>query len=225
MVKIMKNRLIIVFFAMLTGFITYAQEEEENLGKISMSETAELIQGDIINFDTPIKDNIVQLQQIGDNNKLNANQNLIQNTVYILTAEQTGNSNEGFIEQNGGAHESLLMQSGNSNVANLFSIGYDTKNGVFQIGNNNLANSSIENNSLTPKSIQSYQLGDHNQINLSLQAGTIDPTLGGLLIEQRGDNNMADVMIDNYNVPYMKIEQTGGAKVIIHNSDFNYPVK
>ena len=85
--KIMKNSLILPFFVFLTGFIAYGQEEEGNIGKISVSETAELIQGDIINFETPINDNIVQLQQIGENNKLYANQKQVQNIAYILTAE------------------------------------------------------------------------------------------------------------------------------------------
>ena len=67
--------------------------------------------------------------------------------------------------------------------------------------------------------------GNNNEIMLNFLSIYENPTPNGLFINQDGNNNMADITIDNYNIPEIRIEQTGGAKVIIHNSDFNFPVK
>ena len=220
----MQKRLILFFSLMLFVFLANAQREE-NTGTLTTGETFELIQRDFIEFDNPVLNDVVQLQQIGNKNELTAVQQLDDQATYILTAEQDGNKNIGYIDQTGSSHESLLLQKGNSNIANLWSRGSNTQNSVYQDGNNNLVDSYIENYGLTTKSATSYQEGNNNLINLDFLSGITNPTPNGLLIDQGGTGNMADVTIDNYNVPYLKIEQTGGAKVIINNSDFNFPMK
>ena len=218
----MNVKLILVFCLFLTATCAFAQKPE-NTGILTTSETAELIQGDFIDFTNPVKNDIVQLRQIGNLNQLNAVQQLDNPSVYILNAEQNGNNNNGTLDQSGNNHESLLLQEGNNNVASLFSAGAYTQNRVYQDGNGNEVYSFIENYTLTQKSATSLQAGNNNEITLNFLSGTENPTPFGLLIDQDGNNNMADVTFDNYNIPYIKIEQSGGAKVIIHNSDFNYP--
>ena len=220
----MTKRLLIFFIFLLLVFYANAQKEK-NTGTFTTSETVELIQRDIIDFESPIINDVIQLQQIGNNNELTAIQQLDGPAIYILTAEQNGNKNIGYIDQKGSNHESLLLQRGNSNVANLWSIGSNSQNKVYQLGNNNQVDSFIQNDLSIIKSAISYQEGNNNLINLNFISGITNPVPIGLLIDQGGAGNMADVTIDNFNVPYLKIEQTGGAKVIIHNSDFNYPMK
>lgn len=220
----MQKRLILFLGLFLIVFSTIAQKEE-NSGRLSTGETAELISRDIIEFDNPIMKDVVHLQQIGNQNELSILQQIDNRATYILTAEQIGNKNIGYIDQNGDNHESLLLQRGNSNTANLWSIGSSTHNSVYQDGHNNQVDSFIQNQLPATKSATSIQQGNNNFINLNFLSGVIDPTPNGMLIDQGGTGNMADVTIDNFNVPYLKIEQTGGAKVIINNSDFNYPMK
>ena len=220
----MLHKLVMIFSLFFFVFAAYGQKKE-NTGTITSGETVELIQGDFIEFDIPVINDVVQIQQIGNKNDLKAIQQLDDQNTYILTTEQVGNKNIGFIEQRGSNHESLLIQRGNSNVANMWSVGINTQNRIYQDGNNNSVDSYMENYLSVMKSTTSYQEGNNNLIYLNFLSGKENSTPFGLLIGQEGTGNMADVMIDNYNVPYMKIEQTGGAKVIIHNSDFNYPVK
>lgn len=220
----MTLRFTIILVMVIAAFNSLAQKPE-NTGTLTTSETAELIQGDFIEFETLLINDVVQLRQIGNLNQLTAVQQLDNPSVYILTAEQNGNNNIGYIDQSGNMHESLLLQKGNNNLANLISQGNNTQNRVLQDGNGNEIESLIENYTLTQRSATSLQVGNNNEIILNFYSGIDNPTPFGLLIDQDGNNNMADVTIDNYNVPYIKIEQTGGAKVIIHNSDFNYPTK
>lgn len=221
----MRHRLIIFLFLLISGIHVKAQENDKNSDIVSTSETAELIQGNFIEFENPVLNDVIQLQQIGNKNEITAIQQLDDQATYVLTAEQNGNMNIGYIDQTGSKHESLLLQSGNSNVAHLWSRGSNTQNRVYQDGNNNLVDSYIENSLSFTKSTTSFQQGNNNLINLNFLSGITNPTPIGLLIDQGGTGNMADITIDNYNIPYLKIEQTGGAKVIIQNSDFNYPMK
>lgn len=217
-------KLIMIFSLFFVVFSANGQKKE-NTGTFTSGETVELIQGDFIEFDNPVINDVVQIQQIGNKNDLKTIQQLNDQNTYILTTEQHGNNNTGYIDQRGSNHESLLIQNGNSNVANMWSLGINTQNRIYQDGNNNLVDSYIENNLPTTKSAISYQEGNNNLIYLNFLSGITNPTPIGLLIDQKGTANMADVTIDNYNIPYLKIEQTGGAKVIINNSDFNYPIK
>jgi hypothetical protein len=212
-------------FLYISGIYATAQENDKFPESISMSETTELIQGDFIDFEMPIINDVVQLRQVGSLNQLTAIQQLENPSVYILTAQQNGINNTGLITQSGDNHESLLLQKGNLNSANLSSNGSLTQNWVYQDGNSNRVESLIENYTLNPKSTISIQEGNNNEVMLNFLSVHENPTPNGLLINQEGNNNMTDITIDNYNVPYIKIEQTGGAKVIIQNSDFNFPMK
>ena len=71
----MTKRLFLFFISMLFAFYANAQKEE-NTGTLSTSETVELIQRDIIDFENPIINDVIQLQQIGNNNELTAIQQL-----------------------------------------------------------------------------------------------------------------------------------------------------
>jgi hypothetical protein len=209
----------------ISGIHTKAQENDKSSKDISMNGTTELIQGDFIDFEMPVVNDVVQLRQVGNLNQLTAIQQLENPSVYILTAQQNGNNNTGLLTQSGDNHESLLLQKGNLNSANLSSKGSLTQNWVYQDGNGNQVESLIENYTLNQKSTTSIQEGNNNEVMLNFISVYENPTPNGLFINQDGNNNMADITIDNYNIPDIKIEQMGGAKVIIQNSDFNYPLK
>ena len=96
----MQKRLILFLGLFLIVFSTIAQKEE-NSGRLSTGKTAELISRDIIEFDNPIMKDVVHLQQIGNQNELSILQQIDNRATYILTAEQIGNKNIGYIDQNG----------------------------------------------------------------------------------------------------------------------------
>lgn len=221
----MQNKIILLFSLLLVGFFANAQDEEENPGTLTTGETEELLQVNIIDFGSPVINDILKLQQVGDGNKLIAIQQLNDNSTYIFSAKQSGDNNSGFINQNGNNHESLLFQNGNLNIANLWSVGANTQNFVQQEGNANLVNSYIENFNFPSKTATSIQVGDDNEINLALTDVGASNNLSGIMVLQTGSSNFAELFLDHYNAPYLKIEQTGGAKISIKHTDFSFPTK
>ncbi len=219
----MRNKIILLFSLLLVVFFANAQDEEENTGILTTSETEELLQVNIIEFGSPVINDILQLQQVGDDNKLIAIQQLSDNTSYVFTAKQTGDGNIGYVNQTGNNHESLLFQNGNLNIANLWSVGANTQNFVQQEGNANLVNSFVENFNSPSKTVTSIQIGDDNEINLAL----IDEgaSLSGIAVLQTGQSNFAELYLNHFDSPYLNVVQTGGAKISITHTDFSFPTK
>jgi hypothetical protein len=168
---------------------------------------------------------MLQLQQIGNNNQITAIQQLNGNLQFILTANQEGTGNIGYINQLGNGHESLLVQNGNTNVANLWSVGSQTQNFVQQEGIGNLVNSYIENYNFQSRTTSSIQVGDGNKLNLQLPDNNSENSLIGIMVLQTGAGNSADLFLDHFEAPYLKVEQTGGAAISISHSAFNFPTK
>ncbi len=129
----MKFALIFILLFSATSFNAFSQDDvEETI--LTPGETVELISGQIIDFGYSVINDMLQLQQIGNNNQITAIQQLNGNTQFILTANQEGTGNIGYINQSGNGHESSLVQNGNTNVANLWSVGSQTQNFVQQEG-------------------------------------------------------------------------------------------
>jgi len=141
----------------------------------------------------------------------------------LTVIRQVGNENSSYIEQTGSGLETHLWQSDFSNEANLQSVGNNIQTFVEQTGDENIINSRIENDITTTKSAFAYQIGNYNEIKLDFRSGNENPTPDEVILKQHGDGNFADVELSNYDVPGIKIEQTGGAKVVVRNSVFNYP--
>ncbi len=220
----MKFAHIFILFLIVTSFSAFAQEEVPET-VLTPRETVELIKGQVIDFGYSVINDMLQIQQIGDNNQITAIQQLNGNAQYILTANQSGTGNIGYINQSGDGHESLLIQNGSINTANLWSVGSQTQNFVQQEGIGNQVNSYIENYNFQSRTATSIQLGDGNKINLQLPDNKAENSLMGIAVLQTGGGNSADLYLDHFEAPYLKVEQTGGAAISITHSAFNFPTK
>jgi hypothetical protein len=220
----MKFALIFILLFSATSFNAFSQDDvEETI--LTPGETVELISGQIIDFGYSVINDMLQLQQIGNNNQITAIQQLNGNTQFILTANQEGTGNIGYINQSGNGHESSLVQNGNTNVANLWSVGSQTQNFVQQEGIGNQVNSFIENYNSQSRTATSIQIGDGNKLNLQLPDNNSENSLIGIMVLQTGAGNSADLYLDHFEAPYLKVEQTGGAAISITHSAFNFPTK
>lgn len=216
----MKSTQIFIFFLVIISFSSFAQVYVLE-GVLTTSETMELIGGHIISFGSAQRD-VLQIEQIGNNNQLTAIQQLTQSGSYVFQTLQKGDNNMGYTYQSGVGHELILNQNGNNNEANLQSIGSNTKNFVQQEGSYNFVNSFIENTSLESRTATSVQIGDKNSINLQLPDNNTNKSL---MVLQTGTGNSADLLLNQFDAPSLKVEQTGGATVLITQSDFNFPTK
>lgn len=212
-----------VLFLAITSLGAFAQEDEPKT-VLSKSETIELIGSHVISFGSDEKE-VLGVEQTGDNNQLTAIQQLTQPDNYVFQTAQTGDNNVGYTFQAGTNHELILNQNGNNNEANLWSYGLSTQNFVQQEGSNNFVNSYIENTSTDSRTATSMQIGDNNSINLQLPDTNPVNTLKGITILQTGTGNSAELMLNHFDSPYLKVEQTGGATVSITHSPFNFPTK
>ncbi len=88
----------------------------------------------------------------------------------------------------------------------------------------NQVNSFIENYNLT-RTATSIQVGDGNKLNLQLPDNNSENSLIGIMVLQTGAGNSADLYLDHFEAPYLKVEQTGGAAISITHSAFNFPTK
>ena len=219
----MKSAQIFILFLTIISISAFAQDDLQE-GVLTTSETVELIGGHIISFGSVEKD-VLEVQQIGNNNQLTAIQQLTQNGSYVFQTMQNGNDNVGYTYQSGVGHELILNQNGNNNEANLWSFGSSTQNFVQQEGNNNFVNSYVENTSMVSRTATSIQIGDNNSINLQLPDYNTNKSLMGILVLQTGTGNTADLFLNQFDAPYLKVEQTGGAKFSISHSPFNFPTK
>lgn len=221
--KPMKLAQMFVLFLLITSFGTFAQEDEPKT-VLSKSETIELIGSHVISFGSAEKE-VLGVEQTGDNNQLTSVQQLTQPDNYVFQTAQTGDNNVGYTFQAGTNHELILNQNGNNNEANLWSYGLSTQNFVQQEGSNNFVNSYIENTSMDSRSATSIQLGDNNKINLQLPDNSPLSALKGIVVLQTGPGNSADIMLNHYGSPFLKVEQTGGAAISITHSAFNFPTR
>lgn len=219
----MKSVKIFILFLAVTAFNAFAQDDVRE-GVLTTSETVELIGGHIISFGSLQKD-ILEVKQIGNNNQLTAIQQLTQTDNYVFQTVQTGDNNVGYTFQAGTGHELILKQNGNNNEANLWSFGSSAQNFVQQEGSNNFVNSYIENISMESRTATSIQIGDNNKINLQLTDTNPLNTLKGITILQTGPGNSADIMLNHFDSPSLKVEQTGGAAIQITRSAFNFPTR
>ena len=173
--------------------------------------------------------NVLRINQIGNGNEMVAIQQLSDNQNYILTARQQGVGNKGYINQTGFDHESVLSQKNSEgnlgNEANLWSVGGNTKNFVRQEGSENFVNSYVENTTGFIRRAISIQQGDNNRIDLELLGSGEADNLMGVRVTQTGDANSANLDLENFNSPYIKVNQTGGANIEITHSDFYFPGK
>lgn len=219
----MKSAQILMLFLLISSFYAFAQEDEQKT-LLTKSETIELIGSHVISFGSAEKE-LIGVKQTGDNNQLTAIQQLTQSENYIFQTVQTGYNNVGYTFQAGTGHELILNQNGNNNEANLWSLGKSTQNFVQQEGSGNFVNSYIENTSMDSRIATSIQIGDNNKINLQLTDMNAGNTLKGVAILQTGLGNSADLMLNYFDLPYLKVEQTGGATIQITHSAFYFPTK
>jgi len=47
----------------------------------------------------------------------------------------------------------------------------------------------------------------------------------GMRLTQTGDANSANLVLENYDAPFIKVDQTGGANIEIMHSFFHFPDK
>ena len=168
------------------------------------------------------------IRQIGNESTITSIQEQEGNIYNQLIVDQYGWINKGYIKQTGTNHKSVLYQQNEipdkGNEASLWSIGSNTQNIVYQVGRGNIVNSYIKNNTGFEQMATSVQTGDRNRIDLAmLDLETTNPV--GILVTQNGADNSANLILDHFEAPYLSIEQTGGASVIIQHSPFVFPTK
>lgn len=200
----------------------YSQDDPEE-GTLTKGETVELINSNIIEPGFQGSNDVVQLNQAGNENTLVAVQQISGASTYVLTAYQTGDHNNGYVSQTGEGHETYLLQTGNFNHANMWSVGSKVLQTAKQEGDQNLINSYIENYSYSFRAAGIFQLGDHNRVQLQLSDHGTANSLSGIAIVQNGPGNSAELSLDHFEAPYLKVEQNGGAVVAITHSDFYFP--
>ena len=228
----MKMRLLFTTFLLACCFCAYGQEEvkieveAETPQVLSAGESLDwFLDNNLVNFNFSGTHDILRITQVGNNNEMVAIQQLSDNQNYILTAKQVGSGNKGYIKQTGFDHESILSQKNGGNIATLRSVGNSTQNFVRQEGTQNVVNSYVENTSDFLRRAISIQQGDNNQIDLDLLGSSESNKLRGVRVTQTGDANIANLEFGNFDAPYIKIDQTGGANIRITQSDFYFPGK
>jgi hypothetical protein len=213
----MHNKIILcISFIFLVMFVQAQEPTKENVELSQITDLGFLGINDVL-----------QVNQIGNSNRITAIQQLSDNSSYILTAVQDGNSNTGYIKQDGNNHKSVLFQKGDANDASLWSIGSGTQNFVKQEGNGNQLQSYIENDNLASRIATSVQSGDNNKIDLQLIDINASNPITGVEVIQNGSNNFTELALDQFEAPYLKITQTGNSAppVSVTHSAFSFPVK
>lgn len=218
----MKRFIITIFITV--WFVSAAFSQQQNITGLTTNYTEELIQDNVFQLGVVVLNDIMQINQIGNNNDITSIQQLNNRTPYISSSIQNGQFNQGYMNQSGPNHETQLSQDGNHNNASLWSVGANTKSFVQQTGNNNTINSYIENNFEPSRTASAIQFGDDNKANIAALAGET-MNLQGISLVQSGNGNMVELILDHFDAPYMKVEQTGGATISITHSDFNFPTK
>jgi hypothetical protein len=175
------------------------------------------------------------IEQIGSDNKIEVHQILEFASSYMNTSSQIGNGNTAYINQTGRSHQTILLQNNTGvlgsedpifgNEANLWSEGFNAQNVVVQVGNNNLINQFIENYYAVTRSAVAVQLGNDNKIELALlDRGELN-NLMGAMVTQTGDANSAELVLNQSDASYFKINQSGGAEIKVTQTDFYFPMK
>ena len=216
----MKLRILFSTFLAALTFSVFAQETGEALDWFLNNNT--------IDYNFSGTQDVLQINQIGNSNEMIAIQQLSNNQNYILTGNQEGTGNKGFINQTGFNHESILSQKNSEgtggNEANLWSVGSNTQNFVRQEGSENFVNSYVENTTGFIRRAISIQEGNNNRIDLALIERE-ENNLMGVRVTQTGDANSANLVLENFDAPFIKVDQTGGANIEITHSDFYFPGK
>jgi hypothetical protein len=229
----MKLRLFFTTFLLACCFCAFGQDEGENETSqlLSADESLEwfLNNNNAVDFNFSGTTDVLQINQVGDHNEMVAIQQLSDNQNYILTGNQEGTGNKGYINQTGFDHGSILSQKNSEgdlgNEANLWSVGNTTQNFVRQEGSENFVNSYVENTTGFIRRAISIQKGNNNRIDLALIEREEENNLMGVRVTQTGNANSANMILKNYDAPFIKVHQTGGAKIEITHSDFYFPGK
>lgn len=211
-----KNRLLFMF--VLLAIHLHAQDNlAEKIWELSAFQ--------VIQIDPGFTSNIAHVSQRGQSNQLVAIQQLSDVGSNAITTIQQGNYNDGYVAQNGNNQASLLIQKGNDNTANIWSLGAETQNLVFQDGNENLVNSYIKNTASLERIVSSIQQGDNNRI--EVQFNDISGGLSSADIVQKGSQNVAEMVVNQFESTNIIVTQTGNPapSVIIKQSDFSFPLK
>jgi len=207
--------LVFIFHSLVFG----QQLLEENYAQIQYQEL------EMIRQQSDNSLNIVQVIQLAKSNSLINFQQNIGSFLNIINSNQIGNNNDSYINEFGTAHLSNTTQYGENNEANLWSEGFSTQNIVVQIGNNNLVNQFIENYYAVTRSAVAVQLGNGNKIELALLERGEPNNLMGAMVTQTGDANSAELVLNQSDASYFKVNQSGGAEITVTQSDFYFPMK
>jgi len=215
----MKHLLTFLFFLTVFALASTAQVcSDEN--------TWGLLDYDIMESGVLLNSNLTIIKQTGtQNNIVTIQQNPGVSANQILS-NQHGARNVGYINQMGESHQTSLRQSGNRNEANLWSSGNLANTSVIQKGNGNFINSYIDNKVAQLHSASLVQHGRSNSIELALMGNSLSTDLDCTVsVVQTGNANMAELILDHFDAPYLKVEQTGGAVITITHSAFSFPMK
>lgn len=216
--------IILIFVSCLT---VHAQRDGNGNGhgKEIMKEITDLNTFHILGVDDQTNANVAMLNQIGDNNTIEAIQ---QNTGVAsnqILSFQTQNNNFGRIEQSGEGHQTILIQNGIGNYADLDSEGSDSYNYVLQNGNNNEVKSVVENDNLDTRTAMLIQWGNNNKIDLPVEVKA-----QGVNVFQLGNGHEADITGSVGNYSPINVTQFGGLgsrgmKIEINSSYFSFPMR
>lgn len=215
--------IILIFVSCLT---VHAQRDGNGnrLGKEIMKEITDLNTFHILGVDDQTNANVAMLNQIGDNNTIEAiqqNTGVASNQILSL---QLKNNNFGRIEQSGEGHQTILIQNGIGNYADLDSEGSDTYNFVLQNGNNNEVNAILENDNLNTRTAMLIQWGNNNKIDFPVEVKAQEVN-----VFQFGNGHEADITGSVGNYSPINVTQFGGSgnrgmKVEITSSYFSFPM-
>ncbi len=223
--QIMKKFIVLISLIIFAGMLPIIGQV------ISDEEVVELLNGHVLQLDTPPNNNLSFVRQVGDKNtatSIQGQEGVLSNLVMI---NQDGIGNSSYIEQTGSELKTYLWQYNTDNEANLWLRGKNILTSVKQQGEGNIINSYIENEGGNQRSATLLQRGNQNRIDLSLIGKEFEnnPIEQTAIINQYGNQHEVKAFIEPFTAPLEINQYSGiggeGMKVEISTSTFNFPMK
>lgn len=217
----MKKQLVLILL-LLCNFLAAIAQTFNN-------ETDEILDGQILQTESPLFYNQAIIQQQGTENSVVSLQQQQGQALNFIQMQQSGTANSGYISQTGWDLSSRMLQQGQNNEANLWSEGGHINMEIRQTGNENTIFSYIKNPSEFEKQAFLMQEGNNNRIELALFGNGVPTADQTVKITQQGNGFEATALMESFNAP-IEITQKAGPgggemSVNVSVSDFSFPMR
>lgn len=217
----MKKQLVLILL-LLCNFLAAIAQTFNN-------ETDEILDGQILQTESPLFYNQAIIQQQGTENSVVSLQQQQGQALNFIQMQQSGTANSGYISQTGWDLSSRMLQQGQNNEANLWSEGGHVNMEIRQTGNENTIFSYIKNPSEFEKQAFLMQEGNNNRIELALFGNGVPTADQTVKITQQGNGFEATALMESFNAP-IEITQKAGPgggemSVNVSVSDFSFPMR